>query len=114
MEDITKDYPTDEKTLLSSFPTKATAKEYMMFHWDNFVTKDDIFFLSEVAKVEYVRVPLPHYVMNDILDDEPWVDGQWLYFVRFVVLVLRSAHSLLTPVVPPLAPAHQRWRVVGW
>jgi glucan 1,3-beta-glucosidase len=84
MEDITKDYPTDEKTLLSSFPTKATAKEYMMFHWDNFVTKDDIIFLSEVAKVEYVRVPLPHYVMNDILDDEPWVDGQWLYFVRFV------------------------------
>ena len=83
-EDITKDYPADEKTLLSSFPNKALAKEYMSFHWDNFVTKDDVKFLSEVANVEYVRVPLPHYVMNDILDDEPWIDGQWLYFVRFV------------------------------
>jgi len=84
MEDITKDYPTDEKTLLHSFSNKALAKQYMTFHWDNFVKKDDVKFLSEKAGVDYVRVPLPHYVMGDIKDDESWVDGQWMYFVRFV------------------------------
>ena len=83
-EDVTIDYPSDEKTLLKSFPNKALAKEYMTFHWENFITKDDVQFMAEVGGVEYVKVPIPHYAMNDILDDEPWVDGQWLYFVRFV------------------------------
>jgi len=78
------DYPTDEKSLLGSFSNKAIAKEYMAFHWENFVTKDDVRFLAEVAGVEYVKVPIPHYAMNGILDEEPWVDGQWMYFVRFV------------------------------
>jgi glucan 1,3-beta-glucosidase len=79
----TFDYPTDEYTLLSSFPKKALAKEYMTFHWDNFVTKADVKALKE-AGVTHVRVPVPHYMMGNILDDEPWVDGQWLFFVRFV------------------------------
>lgn len=82
--DAVKDYPTNEKSLLGSFSNKAIAKEYMTFHWENFITKDDVQFLAEVAGVEYVKVPVPHYAMNDILDDEPWVDGQWMYFVRFV------------------------------
>ena len=65
------DYPTDEYTLLGSFPNKALAREYMTFHWDNFVTKADVKTLSE-AGVTHVRVPVPHYMMNDIRDDEPW------------------------------------------
>eukprot|EP00535_Pseudo-nitzschia_heimii_P009149 CAMPEP_0197192292 /NCGR_PEP_ID=MMETSP1423-20130617/24837_1 /TAXON_ID=476441 /ORGANISM="Pseudo-nitzschia heimii, Strain UNC1101" /LENGTH=537 /DNA_ID=CAMNT_0042645149 /DNA_START=208 /DNA_END=1821 /DNA_ORIENTATION=- len=78
-------YPTDEKSLLSAFPNKAIAKEYMSIHWENFITKDDVEFLANQAGVEYVKVSIPHYAMNeDILDDEPWVDGQWMYFVRFV------------------------------
>jgi len=81
-ESVAKDYPMDEKSLLGSFDNKAVAKQYMTFHWENFVQKDDVQFLSE-NNVEYVKVPMPHYVMNDILDNEPWVDGQWLFFLRF-------------------------------
>ena len=81
-ESDAKDYPMDEKSLLGSFDNKAVAKQYMTFHWENFVQKDDVQFLSK-SNVEYVKVPMPHYVMNDILDNEPWVDGQWLFFLRF-------------------------------
>lgn len=79
-----QDYPVDEKSLLGSFSKKSLAKEYMTFHWDNFITKDDVQFLAENAGVEYVKVPIPYYAMSDILDDEPWVNGQWMYFIRFV------------------------------
>lgn len=81
--ETTNNYPADEYTLMGSFENKALAKEYMTFHWDNFVTKSDIQALQQVG-VTHVRVPVPHYIMGDILDDEPWVDGQWLYFVRLV------------------------------
>ena len=53
------EYPKDEKSLLNSFSNKAIAKEYMTSHWNNFVTKDDVRFLAEVAGVEYVKVPIP-------------------------------------------------------
>lgn len=77
------DYPTDEESLLGSFANKAIAKEYMTHHWENFITKKDVEFLAD-AGVEYVKVPIPFYAMNDILSTEPWVDGQWMYFIRFV------------------------------
>jgi glucan 1,3-beta-glucosidase len=106
-----KDFPTDEYTLAKSFPNKATAREYLNYHWENFVQKQDVIALKE-AGVTHVRVPLPHWIMGDIkegtfenpfrlsqmiyffkssqlilpflyLIGEPWVDGQWLYFVRF-------------------------------
>jgi len=79
-----KDYPFDEKSLLSSFDNKAVAKEYMTVHWENFITKEDVRFMAEEGGVQYVKVPIPHYAMNDIWEGEPWVDGQWVYFVRFV------------------------------
>ncbi|KAG7364860.1 exo-1,3-beta-glucosidase [Nitzschia inconspicua] len=81
--DLTHDYPTDEYTLFQSFDSKSLAKEYMTFHWDNFVTKADIQALQN-AGVTHIRVPVPHYIMGDILPTEPWIDGQWLYFVRLV------------------------------
>eukprot|EP00536_Pseudo-nitzschia_multiseries_P015414 jgi/Psemu1/217997/e_gw1.881.14.1 len=80
----TQDFPFDEKSLLSSFANKALSKEYMTFHWENFITKEDVRFMAEEGGVQYVKVPIPHYAMNDILDEEPWIDGQWMYFVRFI------------------------------
>ena len=79
-----KDYPTDEYTLANSFESKATLKEYLNFHYENFISKEDVVALKE-AGVTHVRVPLPHWIMGDIDEEnEPYVDGQWLYFVRFV------------------------------
>lgn len=78
-----QEFPIDEYTLTKSFPSKALAKEYLTFHWDNFVTKQDVKEMKD-ARVTHIRVPVPHWIMGDIKDDEPWVDGQWLYFVRFV------------------------------
>ena len=80
---IDSGYPTDEESLLGSFTNKAIAKEYMTHHWENFITKKDVEFLAD-AGVEYVKVPIPYYAMNDILSKESFVDGQWMYFIRFV------------------------------
>eukprot|EP00429_Kryptoperidinium_foliaceum_P046299 CAMPEP_0176126060 /NCGR_PEP_ID=MMETSP0120_2-20121206/63618_1 /TAXON_ID=160619 /ORGANISM="Kryptoperidinium foliaceum, Strain CCMP 1326" /LENGTH=597 /DNA_ID=CAMNT_0017460969 /DNA_START=36 /DNA_END=1826 /DNA_ORIENTATION=- len=73
----------DEYTLASQFKSKVVAREYLTYHWDNFVLKEDIFALKE-AGVTHVRVPVPHWMMGDIREDEPWVDGQWPYFLRLV------------------------------
>lgn len=73
----------DEYTLASQFSQKAVARQYLSYHYDNFVKKQDIETLKQVG-VTHVRVPMPHWIMGDILEDEPWVDGQWLYFVRLV------------------------------
>lgn len=73
----------DEYTLTSQFEHKALAKQYLEYHWDSFVTKQDVATLQD-AGITHVRVPMPHWIMGDILENEPYVDGQWLYFVRFV------------------------------
>lgn len=87
LDDDKKDFAAvDEYTLVSQFShnsNKALAREYLSYHYDNFVTKKDVETLQD-AGVTHVRVPIPHWIMGDILEDEPWVDGQWLYFVRFV------------------------------
>ncbi|KAL3907665.1 MAG: hypothetical protein SGILL_008778 [Bacillariaceae sp.] len=79
------DYPTDEYTLFQSFENSALAKEYMTFHWENFITKVDVQTLKK-AGVTHIRVPVPHYMMggDNIRDGEPWIDGQYLFFCRFV------------------------------
>jgi glucan 1,3-beta-glucosidase len=82
-EDKTGFAAVDEYTLASQFSQKALARQYLSYHYDNFVTKKDVETLKDVG-VTHVRVPVPHWIMGDILEDEPWVDGQWLYFVRFV------------------------------
>lgn len=79
-----KDFPTDEYTLSNSFDDKDIAQKYFSYHWDNFVTKKDVISLNEIG-VSHVRVPVPHWIMGDIKEDEPWVvGGRWLYFIRFV------------------------------
>ena len=73
----------DEYTLASQFDQKSIARDYLSFHWDHFVSKQDVETLNQVG-ITHVRVPMPHWILGDILEDEPWVNGQWLYFVRFV------------------------------
>lgn len=77
------DYPVDMYTMLGAFHDKLTAKRWLEHHWEHFVTISDVKTLYE-AGVTHVRVPLPFWIRGDIQDDEPWVDGGWLYFVRFV------------------------------
>jgi len=74
-------YPVDEWTLTSAFTTKELAQKYMDIHWDYFVTRQDIVTLKKNG-VTHVRVPVGHWIMGDIRDDEPWVDGGWEYFAR--------------------------------
>jgi len=89
-------YPVEEWTLLKAFAdssssdssdssdSKALAREYMRVHWDNFVTRNDIARLKKEGRVTHVRVPLGHWIMGDIKEDEPWVDGGWEFFERLV------------------------------
>lgn len=76
-------YPVEEYTLTKAFGNKDIARAYMKVHWDNFVKREDIRQLKENG-VTHVRVPLGHWIMGDIREDEPWVDGGWTYFKRFV------------------------------
>lgn len=78
-----KEFPVDEWTLASSFESKAIAKQYFEYHWDNFVSFEDLKEL-QLAGVTHVRVPISHWIFGDIKEDEPWIDGGWLYFIRLV------------------------------
>jgi glucan 1,3-beta-glucosidase len=76
-------YPIDEYTLSAVFPSKPLARAYLERHWQNFVTYQDLQDIKD-SGLDYVRVPLPHWVFGDIREGEPWVDGQWPFFVRLV------------------------------
>ena len=77
-------YPVDEWTLTDAFgDDKDLARKYLEFHYDNFVTREDIVMLKENGAT-HVRVPLGHWITGNIADDEPYVDGGWKYFVRLV------------------------------
>jgi glucan 1,3-beta-glucosidase len=78
-----KELPVDEYTLTDAFPNKALARAHLTHHWEHFVTKEDVKTLKETG-VTHARVSMPHWILGDIGEDEPYVDGQWLYFVRFV------------------------------
>ena len=96
-----KHYPYNDYTLLQSFPSTTLRHEYLHTHWDHFITIEDVEQLHD-AGVTHVRVPIPYWILgNDydntnpnngnsknfkkiILENEPFVDGGWLYFIRFV------------------------------
>ena len=78
-----KDFPTDEYTLAKAFDDKAIAKQYFEFHWEHFVTHEDVQAMHE-AGVTHVRVPLPHWILGNLDETEPYVDGGWFHFIRFV------------------------------
>jgi len=106
-------YPIDEWTLLSHFTNKSIAKAYMDIHYDHFLTRRDVKLMKE-AGVTHIRVPLPHWIMEDpkkwnhyfknsttntttVQVMEPWVDGGWTYFVRFVEWVREEGDMVVWP-----------------
>jgi glucan 1,3-beta-glucosidase len=56
----------------------------MKIHWENFITREDLKGLKQNTGVTHLRVPLGHWIMGDIEEGEPWVDGEWPYFQRLV------------------------------
>ena len=79
-------YPLDEWTLTSAFSSAGDediARKYLEIHYDNFVKREDIMLLKKNG-VTHVRVPLGHWILGDIADDEPYVAGGWEYFKRLV------------------------------
>ena len=69
-------YPVDQLSLVSAFASKSLAREYLTSHWDTFVTEADIVQIK-AAKVKNVRVPIGHWILDPVLDDDasPWVPG---------------------------------------
>mmetsp|Transcript_22452 Transcript_22452/g.31501 ORF Transcript_22452/g.31501 Transcript_22452/m.31501 type:complete len:611 (+) Transcript_22452:216-2048(+) len=84
---VPKDFPQDQYALMDSFDNANVRKQYMDYHWNNFVTHDDLIKLSE-SKITHVRVPIPFWILEDptVWDTlhEPWVTGGWMYFIRLV------------------------------
>jgi glucan 1,3-beta-glucosidase len=77
-----QDYPIDEWNLSEAFNNTETATRWLNFHFENFVKKQDLQELKD-AGITHVRVPLPHWILGDIRDNEPWIAGdRWKYFKR--------------------------------
>ena len=77
-------YPVDQwtyATLSNSLGGKNATRERLTPHWDTWVTEDDIVTLRR-AGITHVRVPIGHWILGDIADDEPYVDGEWWYLAR--------------------------------
>ncbi|KAJ3329501.1 exo-1,3-beta-glucanase [Blyttiomyces sp. JEL0837] len=78
---ITGGPPVDEYTL-----TKLLGKEQslklLQAHWDTWVSESDIEFLAGVG-ITHVRVPIGYWAV-DLLDSEPFVQGQITYLNRLV------------------------------
>jgi glucan 1,3-beta-glucosidase len=109
-------YPIDEWTLTGAFKDKDIARKYLEIHYDNFVTRNDITALR-LARVTHVRVPLGHWILGDIAEDEPYVEGGWPYFQRLVnwcreegievwpdIHTVRSLHNRINPLVCTCSP----------
>jgi glucan 1,3-beta-glucosidase len=78
------DYPMDEWSLAEAFRNSTLAAEWLNHHFDKFVTRDNVQTLAEFG-VTHVRVPLPHWILGNVLMDEPWVPAdRWHYFLRFL------------------------------
>jgi len=72
----------DEYTLARAFSDPDDAARWLNYHFDNFVSEKDVTTLAK-AGVTHVRVPLPHWILGDVLPGEPWIPGdRWKYFVR--------------------------------
>ena len=77
-----QDYPIDEWHLSDAFNNTETATRWLNYHFENFVKKQDLQKLKD-AGITHVRVPLPHWILGDIRENEPWIAGdRWKYFKR--------------------------------
>ena len=76
------DYPIDEWNLAEAFNDNETAERWLNHHFENFIQRDDLVRIKEVG-LTHVRVPLPHWILGDIRDNEPWIPGdRWKHFVK--------------------------------
>jgi glucan 1,3-beta-glucosidase len=76
------DYPIDEWHLSDAFDDKDIATQWLNYHFQHFLKKQDLVDLKE-AGITHVRVPLPHWILGDVRKNEPWIPGdRWKYFVR--------------------------------
>jgi len=84
------DFPLDEYMLAQAFtdanPThgKEIATEWLNTHFENFVRFEDLAAIR-TAGVTHVRVPLPHFILGDVHEGEPWIPAdRWRYFIRLL------------------------------
>lgn len=91
------DYPLDEYTLAEAFLQGGAseddnqyrnengivnAERWFNAHFDNFITEADVQTLAE-SGLTHIRVPLPHWILGDVSNDEPWIVGtRWEAFLR--------------------------------
>jgi len=77
------DYPLDEWHLGLAFQDHPEAgAAWFNSHFEHFLTKQDLLDIK-AAGITHLRVPLPHWIMGDIHDNEPWIQAdRWRYFLR--------------------------------
>jgi len=92
------DYPGDEYSLARAFLNKhredspdgqlrnkkglEIAEQWLNYHFDNFISESDIKALADTG-LTHLRVPLPHWILGNVKDDEPWIVGKrWQAFLR--------------------------------
>ena len=90
-------YPVDTWTLTSAFPSKDVARAYLKRHWETWVTEDDISRIAS-AGLTHVKIPIGHWIRGDIRQGEPWVDGDWEYFVRAVTWCRKHGLKVLADI----------------
>ena len=67
---------------LRNAPGIVAAEGWLNHHFANFVQESDIAALAATG-LTHLRVPLPHWILGHVQDDEPWIVGQrWEAFVR--------------------------------
>eukprot|EP00968_Pinguiococcus_pyrenoidosus_P006385 scaffold434_cov186-Pinguiococcus_pyrenoidosus.AAC.46 len=52
-------------------------------HWDTWLTAEDVSTLAS-AGITHMRVPMGYWLLGDIQDDEPFVDGDLKYLLRLL------------------------------
>jgi glucan 1,3-beta-glucosidase len=78
------DYPVDEWHLAEAFDDTDAATAWFNSHFSNFITQDD-FRRIKKAGLTHVRIPLPHWILGNVQDDEPWIVGhRWQALQRAV------------------------------
>lgn len=92
------DYPIDEFSLGTTFLNAnrdavrdntfrnekgiEAAEKWLNYHFANFIQESDIKALSDTG-LTHLRLPLPHWILGNVLDDEPWIVGErWEAFLR--------------------------------
>lgn len=106
------DYPIDEVTLAQAFRgnngtmsstkfQKNIAEQWFDYHFMNFIKMEDLVQIQQ-AGVTHMRVPVPHWIMGDVLPHEPWIVGKrWEAFVQ----VCKWARELGLQVWPDIHTA---------